>query len=147
MLVIQVCEYTTWRYFKWMGCMVYKLHSIKRLYIYIYTFIFYVYFFLRTLTFILFWYIMFLFIYLIVFIVVQVQLSPFSCHHFPPPTHLHLPSSILPKLSMGPLYMFLDDPSPSFPHFSPPLSPLVTVSLFFISMSLVIFCLLACFVD
>ena len=41
-------------------------------------------------------------------------------------------------LSMGPLYMFLDDPSLSFSCYLPTPSPLVTVSLFFISMSLVI---------
>ena len=41
---------------------------------------------------------------------VHVQLSPFSCHHFPlphpppPPTLNHL------ALSMGPLYMFLNHP-------------------------------------
>ena len=48
---------------------------------------------------------------------------------------------------MGPLYMFLENPSLSFPHYPPPSTPLVTVSIFFISMSLVIFCLLVCFVD
>ena len=69
-------------------------------------------------------------------------------------THHHLPPSILPPstLSMGPLYMFFDDPFPSFlsPSLScyhPPSPPLVIVSLFFISFSLVIFCLLVCFAD
>ena len=79
------------------------------------------------------------------FIVVQVYLSPFSCHHFPPPhpSPPPHPQSYHPlALSLGPLYMFLDDPSPSFPHYPLPLSPLVTVNLFFISMSLVVFCLL-----
>ena len=79
------------------------------------------------------------------FYVVQVQLSPFSHHQFPYIIH---PQSIHTlALSMGPLYMFLDDPSPSFPHYPSLPSPLVTVSLFFISMSLVIFYLLVCFVD
>ena len=50
-------------------------------------------------------------------------------------------------LSMCPLYMFLDDLSPSFLCYTPSTSPLFTVSLFFISMFLVIFCLLVCFVD
>ena len=36
---------------------------------------------------------------------------------------------------------------PPPPPLSPPTSPLVTVRLFFISMSLIIFCLLACLVD
>ena len=37
--------------------------------------------------------------------------------------HPHLRPSILPTLalSMCPLYMFLDDPFPSFPHYPPPL--------------------------
>ena len=75
----------------------------------------------------------------------QVQLSPFSRHHFLP-SH---PQSYPPlALSMDPLYMFFNNPSPSFPCYPPLSSPLVTVSLFFISMSLVIFvCLLVCFVD
>ena len=57
------------------------------------------------------------------------------------------PSSYLPLiLSMCPLYIFLKT-HPLFPPISPPTSPLVTVSLFFISLTLVIFCLLVCFVD
>ena len=62
----------------------------------------------------------------------------FSCPHFPLttlpcPIHPHLPHSILPPplaLSMDPLYMFLDDRSPSFLCYPSPTSPLVTVSLF-----------------
>ena len=42
--------------------------------------------------------------------------------------------------------MFLDNASPSFPHYPPPQTPLVTISLLFISVSLVIFFLLICFV-
>ena len=74
--------------------------------------------------------------------VVQVKLSPFSPHHCP--THLRLPLSNPPPLalSMCPLYMFFDGPSPISPPSSFFLSPLVTGRLFFISMSLVIFCLL-----
>ena len=52
----------------------------------------------------------------------------------PPPTF-----NALLSLSMGPLYMFLVDLSLSLPHYPPLPSPLGTVSLFFISMSLVIF--------
>ena len=51
----------------------------------------------------------------ILFIVVQVQLSPFSPITPPTPSN---PTSCPLALSMGPLYMFLDDPSPSFPLFS-----------------------------
>ena len=73
------------------------------------------------------------------FIIVQVQLSP-----FPPttplcPTHPHLPPSILSPLtlSMCPLYMFLDDPSPI--SLSPLLSGYCQFILYF-NVS-VIFCL------
>ena len=77
-------------------------------------------------------------------IVVQVQLSPFSPHHVPHPIHPRFPTSnLLPLgLSMGPLNMVLDGLSPIFPQYPSLPSPLVSVSLFFISMSLVIFCLL-----
>ena len=78
------------------------------------------------------------------FVIVQVQLSPFSSHqaslpHPSPPPILYLPP--LAK-SICSLHMFLD----AFPLF-PPSSPLVTLSLSFISVSLVMFCLLVCFVD
>ena len=83
------------------------------------------------------------------FIVVQGQLSPFSHHHFP---QLHpLPP---PTLNPSPLWLcpwvlytcsLMTLPLPSL--LSPCLSPLVTASLFFIPMSLIIFCLLVCFVD
>ena len=87
----------------------------------------------------------------------QLQLTCFNCCSstvvpiLPPPllsprwpTPTSHPQSDTPwALSMGPLYMFLDNASPSFCHYPPPFSPLVTVSLFFITMSLVIFCLLA----
>ena len=76
-----------------------------------------------------------------------VSISPTTHPH---PSHPHLPPSILPSFG------FVQDsfihvpentslfPSPPLP---PPTSPLVTVSLFLISMSLVIFCLLFSFVD
>ena len=85
------------------------------------------------------------------FFFVQVHLSPYSCQNFPP-THTHPPPTIiysfpLLALSMEHLYMFFDNPSLCIPRYAPPLSPLVTVSLYFISMSLVILCLLICFVD
>ena len=65
-----------------------------------------------------FYFVLFYFVFLIV---VQVQLSPFSPHHGPQPTHPRLPPSNLPPLalSMCPIYMFLDGPSPS-----PPVIPL-----------------------
>ena len=77
----------------------------------------------------------------------------YNCLHFPPPpscpTHHHLSPSNLPLLALPicPLYLFLDGPSPINPNY--PLSPssVVTVGLFFISMSVVVFCLLVCFVD
>ena len=65
-------------------------------------------------------------------------------------SRLHFPATMFPtshpqffppfSLSMGPLYMFSDNSSP-------PTSSLVTVSLFFISMSLLVLCLLVSFVD
>ena len=65
-----------------------------------------------------------------------------------PPNSTSHPHSFSPlALPMGPLYMFLDNPFPSFPHYPSPFPSLVTVSLFFITASLVIFCLLFCFVD
>ena len=53
-------------------------------------------------------------------IVVQVQLSSFFPHYSPLPPLPDLPPSILPPLAlyMGPLYMFLNNPSPSFPIIS-----------------------------
>ena len=96
-------------------------------------------------------YVSFICIYFIFkfFIVVQVQLSPFSPHTSHHPTHpTSHPQSYPPlALSMGPLFMFLDDIDHSFSCYPPPPSALVTVRLFFISMPLVLFCLLACFVD
>ena len=84
------------------------------------------------------------------FIIVQVLLSSFSSHHVPHcHTHSCLPASNLPSLalSMCLLYLFLDDLCLIIPYYPSLLSSLVTVSLFFISMSLVIFCLLFSFVD
>ena len=73
-----------------------------------------------------------------------------SIFPYPPcSTHPHLPPSILSPFGFvhGSFIMFLDNLSPSFPRYSPPTSPMVTITLFFISVSLVIFCLLVCFVD
>ena len=63
-----------------------------------------------------------------IFIVVQVHLCPFFHHH--------LPSSTLTPFGFvhGPLNMFLDDPSPSFPCYPPLPSPLVTVSSLFLCL-------------
>ena len=80
---------------------------------------------------------------------VQVQLSSFSPYHSNPPqpsppptidpTHLWLCPWVFHTCSLMSL--------PSLPPVIPSTSPLVTVSFFFISMSLVIFCLLVCCVD
>ena len=86
---------------------------------------------------ILFTYLYFFFIFLL--------LHKYSCLHFPTisprPPSPRLPPLILPPLalSMCPLYMFFDGLSPIFRHYPFLPSPLVTVSLFFISMYLVIF--------
>ena len=71
--------------------------------------------------------------------VVSIFLPPLSPTQ---PTPTSQPQSFpLLALSMGPLYMFPDDPSPSFPHYHPFPTPLVTVSLFFIVSG---YTLLAC---
>ena len=68
----------------------------------------------------------FVFIYLFIYLftVVQVQLSPFSWPPLSPtsttPTS-HPTSYPSLALSMGLIYMFLDDPSSSFPHYPLPL--------------------------
>ena len=81
------------------------------------------------------------------FIVVEEQLPPFSLHHSTP--HPCLPLSNLSPLalSMCPLYVFIGGPFPIIPYYPSPLSSLVTVILFFISMSRVVFCLLVWLVD
>ena len=89
----------------------------------------------------------------LLFILFCLLLFKYICLHFPATTSpapcTPTPHSILPPLTLStcPSYMFFDDPSPSFPHYHPPPFPLVTVNLFFISVSLVIYCLLVCFVD
>ena len=62
--------------------------------------------------------------------VVSIFLPPLS----PAPlSHTFLPQSFHPlALSMNHLYMFLDNPFPSFPCYFPPLPSLATVSLLFI---------------
>ena len=74
------------------------------------------------------------FIYLFIFVVVQVQLSPFSPTMTPRPTNPRLPPwNLLPlALSMCPLHVFFDGPSPIFPHYPlpPPLWLLSVCSLF-----------------
>ena len=93
------------------------------------------------------------FIMLFIFSVVQLQLSLYPPYYSPlpyrsPTSDSH--SSLSPNplsVSMGPLYMFLDLTLPLLCPVIPLPSPLLTVSLFFISMSLVLFSLLLCFVD
>ena len=76
--------------------------------------------------------------------VVSIFLPPLSPQ--PPIPTSYPPSFPYLALSMCPLHMLLDDLFSSFLFPLVP-SPLVTVSLFFIFMSLVICCLLVCFVD
>ena len=80
-------------------------------------------------------------------------LFKYSCLHFPAttfpcPIQPHLPPSILSPIWLCPWDLRTCSltvlPLPLLPF---PSSPLVTVSVFFISMSLVMFCLLFCFVD
>ena len=85
--------------------------------------------------------------FIIFVVVVQVQLSPFSVQPFPTrSSHPHFPPLILPPLALSvcPLCMFLTT-IPLSLLTTPPTSPLVTVSLFLISMSIVIFCLVVLF--
>ena len=81
------------------------------------------------------------------FIVVHVQLSPFpTTTTLPYPSYPHLPPMILTPSGFVHV-AFIHVPWWSFPlslPLFPPTSPLVTVSLFLISMSLVILCLLVC---
>ena len=77
-------------------------------------------------------------IFIFHFFIVQVQLSPLSCYHFPMP---HPPPP--PTLNLSPLWLcpwvLYTCSLMTHPLFSPiisPPSPLVNVSLFFISMSL-----------
>ena len=72
--------------------------------------------------------------------------SPITLPALATPTS-HSQSFPQSSLSMGPSYTFLDLSFPSFPHYLSPPTPLVTVSLFLTSMSLVLFCSLVCFVD
>ena len=78
------------------------------------------------------------------FIVVQVQFSAFSFHlsPWPQPSPPPSPNSTHPWFCPCVLYSCSWKPFPLSPPLSPPTSPLVTVSMFLISMSLVIFCLL-----
>ena len=95
-------------------------------------------------------YFMYLFIYLFIYlyscsnIVVSIS-SP----HAPQP-HPSLPSTLEPTpfgFVHGSFIPVPWLPCPCYPLYPSPLSPLVIVSLFFTSMSLVVFCLLAYFVD
>ena len=78
------------------------------------------------------------------FFIVRLYLSPLSSHYSPllshPTSHIQFSPAPL-SLFMGTLYMFHDDPSHSLHCYPSPPSPLVTVSFFFISVSLVLCCL------
>ena len=96
----------------------------------------------------------FLFFCSFLFILFYFLLLKYICHHFLPTTlpcatHPHLPPSILPLFGCahGSFYMFLDDPSPTYPLLSPSPHSSSYCQFVLISMSLVIICLLVCFVD
>ena len=63
--------------------------------------------------------------------------------------HPHPLPSILPPFGFvhGSFIHVFDSPSSSFPPYPSPLTSLVNFSLFFISKSLIIYCLLVCFID
>ena len=83
------------------------------------------------------------------FIVVQLQLPVFTPTTPPPPQPSPSPAPASTSNWFCPcvLHSCSWKPFPLFPPLSPPTSPLVTVRLFLISMSLVIFSLLVCFID
>ena len=83
------------------------------------------------------------------YITLSLLLFKYSYLPFPATTSPYLPPSILPRFGFidGSFIHVPYHPSPSFYCYPPHPSPLVTVSLFFISMSLVMFSLLVCFVD
>ena len=91
------------------------------------------------------------------FIVVQVQLSAFTlpqlpCHCSHPrllPLIAPLPPPTPPRLGFvhESFIVVPENASLPFPALFPPTSPLVTLKLFLILMTLVVFCLLVCFVD
>ena len=88
-----------------------------------------------------------LFFIFIIFLLFKYSLH-FSTTTLPHPAHPHLPPSFLSPLWLCPWVLYTC--SLTTLSLSPIISlrsPLVTLSLFFISMSLVIFCLLVCFVD
>ena len=71
----------------------------------------------------------------------------YSCPNFPPlPTFVHstptptVNSHAVVHVHESFIHVLCLVPSPSFHHFLPPLYPLLTVSLFHISMSVVLFC-------
>ena len=80
-------------------------------------------------------------------------LFKYNCLHFhitthPCHTHSCLPPSNLPPSPFGFVHVsFIHVPWWSFLYYPSPPSSLDTVSLFFISMSLVVFCLVVCSVD
>ena len=81
-------------------------------------------------------------------------LFSYSCPNFPlllsptsPNTHAHSQSPPCGLCPWAPYTCSLTQPFPFFFHHLPLPSSLVTVSLFFISMFLVLFCSFVCFID
>ena len=87
-----------------------------------------------------------IYVFLKFFIVIQLQLSAFSPHPSTPPQPNHLPPPPPPSPLILSCVLYSSSCNP-LSALSPPHSPLDIVTLFLISMSLVIFCLLLSFVD
>ena len=88
----------------------------------------------------------FIFLIKIFFIAIQLQLSAFSPHPSTPPQPIPPPSPTSPLLLDYVLVSIIVAPVDPSPHY-PLLTPLWLLTLFLISMSLFIFCLLFAFVD
>ena len=96
---------------------------------------------------------LFIFLQVFFFFLFFLLLFKYSCLHFPTitfpcPTRPYHPPSIHPPIGFvhGSFIHVPGWPFPIFPSYPPP-STLVAVNLLFISISLVIFCLIVCFVD
>ena len=87
------------------------------------------------------------------FFLVILLLFKYSCLHLPPttpphPSHPHFPPLLPPPLGFVHVsFIVVSENPPCFAPLSPPTSSLVAFRWFLISVSLVMFCLLVCFVD